>query len=385
VEHINRHRWLLIGVVLLIVGVGIGYGVARFTTSTAALPTPPAAEPEKNADSMELPEAFLATMGIGVEIVTPGSLSTEVQASGTVTAAANGQAIVTARASGTVMHVVKRLGDPVIKGEVLALIDSSEAAALAAERTTAESKLELARSILKREQSLYEQKITPRQDWETAQAQLAAAQAEATRAERAAEAAGVANDGRAAIVSPLTGRITAANITLGAHATPDMELFRVADPRFVLIQAPVSAIDAQRVHVDALAKVVTGSGKELDAKVTSVTPTLDEQTRAATVSLSLISNPSGVTPGELVQVRIAEKINDAKSYVLPDEAVQNINGREIVFVRTSKGFTVTPVIVGARSSGRAVILSGLHQGEVVATKNAFLLKAEIGKGADEEE
>jgi cobalt-zinc-cadmium efflux system membrane fusion protein len=45
---------------------------------------------------------------------------------------------------------------------------------------------------------------------------------------------------------------------------------------------------------------------------------------------------------------------------------------------------VQPVTVGQRSAGRVQIVQGLRGGEVIAVKNAFLLKAELGKSAEEE-
>jgi len=57
----------------------------------------------------------------------------------------------------------------------------------------------------------------------------------------------------------------------------------------------------------------------------------------------------------------------------------------VVFVRSAAGFTVTAVRVGTRSAGRALILSGLAAGAQVATRNAFLLKAEASKGAGDDE
>ena len=41
-------------------------------------------------------------------------------------------------------------------------------------------------------------------------------------------------------------------------------------------------------------------------------------------------------------------------------------------------------MVGQRSAGRAEIVSGLTAGQSIAAKNAFLLKAELGKGEGEE-
>jgi cobalt-zinc-cadmium efflux system membrane fusion protein len=62
-----------------------------------------------------------------------------------------------------------------------------------------------------------------------------------------------------------------------------------------------------------------------------------------------------------------------------------IEGRDAVFVRTPDGFQVRNVTVGQRLGGQAEIVSGLTAADRVAVRNAFLLKAELNKGAEEEE
>lgn len=383
---IARSRILLI--TALAAAAAVGYGVARLTMRPAP-PPESTARPNASADSpaaLEVPDSFLATMNIRLEAVSAGDLSAEIQASATVSAAPNGQAVVTARAPGTLTRLDKRLGDQVAAGEVLAIVDSRDAAAMAAERTAADSKLELARSVFRREQGLFAQGVTPRQDLETAQANLRAAEAEAERARAAAAAAGVTSDGRSlALVSPIAGRITVANAALGAYVEPGTELFRVADPRFVTIEAAVPAAEVKRVSPGDRAVVTTGAGASLDALVASVTPTLNEQTRAATVTLSLSSVDGAPAPGEFVRVRITTRGAAGKQIVVPDEAVQNVGGHDAVFVREAGSFRVAPVVVAARSGGRASIASGLERGDRIATTNAFLLKAELGKGAEDEE
>ena len=379
-------RLALIGAALVI-AAGLGFVLARITSAPGTTPSPQQSAAKEDAPApLEISDSSLTMMGIALETVAPGSLSAEIQATATVSAALNGQAIVTARAPGTLSRLYKRLGDQVAAGEVLALVESRDAATMAAERSAAESKVELARSIFKREQSLYDQKVTPRQDLEAAQAALAAAEAEAARAKAAAAAAGVASDGRSlALASPIAGRITFANVALGAYVEPGTELFRVADPRFVVIEAAVPAGDARRINVGDRAAVTTAAGTNLSAVVASVTPTLNEQTRAATVTLSLSSEQGAPTPGEIVRARIVVGAGGNSGFVVPDEAVQTLGGRDIVFVRDGTSFRAAPVVVAARSGGRASIASGLRASDVIATKNAFLLKAEVGKGAEEDE
>jgi cobalt-zinc-cadmium efflux system membrane fusion protein len=338
------------------------------------------------AGELQIPESYLALMDIAVEQVSVGELGAEIQAPGTVVAATNGQATVTARAAGTLARVNRKLGDEVKAGEVLAIVASGEAAAMAAEGAIAQSRLDLARSVLQREQSLYNQKVTPRQDLDAAEAAFAAAEAEATRAQVAAAAAGVSSDGRTlAVISPIAGRVTSASAIVGSFVAPATQLFRVADPRFVLVEAAVPAAEARRIKAGDTALVAAGSGDSLRATVVSVTPTISEETRSATATLSLAEGQALPAPGEFVQVVIKTGAGSETGIVVPDEAVQKVDGHDAAFVRTGNGFRVVPVVVGVRSGHRAAILSGLKAGDTVATRNAFLLKAEVAKGAEDEE
>lgn len=71
--------------------------------------------------------------------------------------------------------------------------------------------------------------------------------------------------------------------------------------------------------------------------------------------------------------------------LVPQDAVQTLGDRTVVFVRTETGFKAQSVSVGRRSAGMVSIASGLAAGTRIATTNAFLVKAEIEKneGGDE--
>jgi len=368
----------------LLLALGAGFFLARMTGTVEPAPVAPAA-PASDPNEVKVDDSYLAVVGIVTEQVQSGNLSTDVLAPATVTASPNGVAVVTAHAAGTIISLARQLGDPVRAGETLAVVESRDAAAMAADRSVAESKAALARSTMAREQELYGQRVTPRQDLERAQAELDVAEAEVRRAREAAAAAHVTADGRIAVISPLSGKITAATAALGTFVQPETELFRIADPQFSQIEAAVTATDAQRIAIGDKAKIVTPSGANLDAAVRSVSPTLNEQTRAATVVLSLASRQESLSPGETVQVAITPRNVAPAGVVVPEDAVQNVGGRNVVFVRNAGGFKVQPVVVGSRGGGRVSILSGINAGETIATTNAFFLKAELGKGAGEDQ
>lgn len=323
--------------------------------------------------------------GIGLVTIAPGSLGAEISAQSTVVASPSGEAILTARASGAITDIRKRLGDPVRSGETIALVLSPDAAALSAARTSAKSRLDLARTSFEREKTLYESKVTSRQDFETSQAGLAQAEAEYRRSETAARAARVSSDGQSvAIASPINGRITSATpaARLGAYVSPETELFRIADPSRIQIEAAVPVLDAHRVRPGDAASIET-NGNLLAAKVRSVTPAVDAASRAATVVLDLTEPSTSLQPGQFARALIrptASQSSVQSGFVLPEEAVQKVEGRDVVFVRTDEGFLATAVKTGQRGGGRIEIVEGLAPGAIVAGAKAFVLKAELGKG-----
>ena len=379
---IDNRTWLYGAAGLALAAAG--FAAARLTAPAAP---PPAAQPAAEASgpaSLKVSAAYLTAAGVTLQTAAAGDLAAEIRAPAVAHSAPDAEAVATAGAAGTVTRVAKRLGDAVRAGEVLAVVSSRDAAAMAADRTVADAKVEQARKAADRERRLNAQGVSPRQDLEAAEATLTAAEAEARRARTAARAAGVSGMGLAEVRSPIAGRITAEGPGLGAFVQTDTAVFRIADPRRVQVEAQVSAAEAERVRPGDPAELVSSAGARTPGQVRSVTPSVDPQTRTATVVV-IPAGPAALTPGSAAQAVITPKTAGPRQIVVADEAIQRLEGRDSVFVRTPEGFVARPVTVGARSGGRASILAGLNPGETIAAHNAFLLKAELGKGGEGEE
>lgn len=321
----------------------------------------------------------LATSGIAVERVETGSLASEIIAQATVTAPPDGQALLTARADGAVVRITKRLGDVVGAGETVALLESREAAAFVADRNAAAARERAAHAAWLREERLFRARITAKQDLEAAQAAHDATEVELKRTDAAVRTAGVTSGGRyLAVRSPISGRITEVDTQLGAYVAAGAELFNVSDPRRIQINAAVPVGDAQRVRPGDRALVELPNGGLVESRVRSVTPALDPQSRAATVVLQLSGAPGGLTQGQAVRVRITPRGSQQSGIILPEQAVQQIEGRDMAFVAVKDGYQAVPVSVGSRSGGRIEILSGLRAGQTVVTEGAFVLKSQLG-------
>ncbi len=378
----------IVGGIALLAGVG-GVLIGRATDGpTAAGATTEEAEAgEEEGEEEHGPEGFVAVppanleaVGIRTERIMAGSLGSEILAQATATAPPTGRSSLTARADGAITSIYKRLGDSVGAGETVALLESREAATIMAERASAAARAQATTAALNRERRLFNAKITARQDLEAAQAEAAQAQAELRRTQAGVTAAGVTADGRhIAVRSLIGGRITKMDAELGAFVSAGTELFEVANPRSVQIEAAVPWSDAQRIRLGDRAVIELGEGATLDAVVRSTTPSLDTESRAATVVLLPSGIPAGLTQGQAFRVRITPRGGATTNrIVVPDGAVQSVEGRDVVFVQVSGGFQATPVTAGQRSGGRIEILGGLKPGAVIATEGAFVLKSQLG-------
>ncbi|WP_338503119.1 efflux RND transporter periplasmic adaptor subunit [Sphingomonas kaistensis] len=369
----------------LLAGLG-GVLIGRSMAPTAVATSTEAPAPEGEAGEEQGPEGFismtpaqLATNGIAVERVAPGSILSEVISQATVTAPPQGQALVTARADGAITRINKRLGDPVSAGETIALLESRDAAAFVAERNAAAARAQAARAAAAREQRLFNAKVTARQDLEAAVTARQTAEAELQRAEAAVRTAGVTGNGRyLAVRSPIGGRITEVDTQLGAYVAAGAELFNVANPNSIQIEAAVPVPEAQRLQPGDPAVVELPGGGIVEARVRSITPSADPQSRAIAVILQLSGAPGGLRQGQAVRARITPRSSEVSGIILPEDAVQQVEGRDTVFVQVKGGFQTVPVQIGQRSGGRVEILKGLQPGQLVVSRGAFALKSQLG-------
>ena len=316
-------------------------------------------------------EVAAVQTGAAVELVFPA----------TVAASPTASARIDARASGVVRSVGKTLGDYVRQGETGARLESADAAALASQLSAARARVTELSAAYERERRLFEANVTARQDLEAARANLDVARSELNRSQAAVAAAGVSGDGRSlAVTSPLSGRVTAAPIVLGSFVDAGEELYSVVNPSGLQIEVALPSEDASRIQPGDEAALILGDGREIGARVRSVTPSLDAESRSATAVLTLTRAVPGLQPGSFLQARIRPSGElDQSRIAVPEDAVQVLEGRDVVFVRTRRGFQAREVEIGSRSAGMVTILSGLEPGQRIATANAFLLKSELEK------
>lgn len=187
-----------------------------------------------------------------------------------------------------------------------------------------------------------------------------------------------------AVVSPLTGAVTRRNANPGEHAGEE-PLFTVADLSTVWVELSLFPRDVAKVRVGQRVRVRSGdSGLTAEGKVIYVAPFGSSRNQTLTARVQL-ENAEGQWPPGLYVTADVTLANTSVPLSVASEALQTLEGRTVVFVQDEKGFEARPVQLG-RSDGEVTeVLAGLERGETYATKNSFILKAELGKGEAEHE
>jgi membrane fusion protein, heavy metal efflux system len=378
----------------LALGFGLGLGLACMQPVWAA----PESQPGREG-LIKLSAAQIAALRIEVAPVGPGTLSRTVRVPGNVTMDPDRIGHVPAKVIGTVVELRKRLGDVVQKGEVVAYLESREVADAKSEFLTAGANLELQTTLIERERSLFEKKISAEQQFlraenafslsklrhDLARQKLSALDVdEAEIAELPKQP--VANLRRYALRSPIAGRVIERRVDLGAPVGGDQqekEIYVVADLSSVWVELVASAPDLALLKEGDDTTIEESARAKAVGKTIFISPMVSKETRTTRVIVSLDNADGRWRPGSFVGASIPVD-RRAVPLLLPRSAVQTVDGKLTAFVQVPEGFEARAVQAGAMTEDAVEVMGGLKPGEIVAVLNTFVLKSDLGKAKADE-
>lgn len=174
-----------------------------------------------------------------------------------------------------------------------------------------------------------------------------------------------------------SGTVSVLNLREGAYVNRGMLLARIQDYSSVWLIVGVPEKDLSFITEGMQADVAFPNlpGREIQAKVDYIYPTIDGQTRTGRVRL-VISNEDGVIrPGSYADV--AFNVGVAERIAVPSEAVlKNGQGRHVVVSLGEGRFEPRRVQTGLISNGWAEIVSGVDAGENIVVSGQFLIDSE---------
>jgi cobalt-zinc-cadmium efflux system membrane fusion protein len=349
---------------------------------------------------VSLTDEQLTEAHIDLGQVESGILAHRIIVPGTIMPVADRIARVAVKLSGTVAELRKNIGDPVTKGEVLAILESREVADAKSEYLAARLANELQQTLFQRDKMVWEGRASTEQQFLRSRSLTAQTEMKFNISRQKLFALGLSESEIAALPNepeallrrqevraPMAGRVAERKVDLGTAVGRDnleTELFVIVDLDRVWIELAVSPTDLPAIKEGQPVSIAArGIAEKAGGKVVFITPLVDKDSRAARV-VADVTNESGIwRPGSFVTAAVATA-EQPVSVAVPTNAIQTIGAAKAVFVRTAEGFEKRVVVTGRSDDRLAEVLTGLKAGETIAVTNTFLLKAELLKSSAED-
>jgi cobalt-zinc-cadmium efflux system membrane fusion protein len=339
---------------------------------------------------IHLSKAEMKNMGLQIVQAAPGTLTIELDVPGEIRLNADRQANIVPRLSGIVKDVMKSVGDPVRKGEVMAVIESRDLADARSFFHAARESVTLAEANYAREERLWKKKISAEHEYLTAKQELSEARIAMESAKQKLLTLGFSSNyledhphdlsevlTAFNVTAPFDAKVIEKDITLGELLQEDTVAFVVADLSTVWVDLSIYQKDLAFVHEGQLISITAGRGiPDATGTITYLSPVISEETRTALARV-ILPNPEGhFRPGLFVTASLAgEEI--PVSLVVPKSALQNLDGETCIFIKQDGDFKQQPVTIGKTSKTHAEVTSGLKAGQYYVSQGAFELKAKI--------
>lgn len=279
---------------------------------------------------------------------------------------------VTASFPGAIRQVFVIPGQAVTRGQPLATMVSRDALQVGSNLTRANAQLEYSRANTARLQQLAREGVIAGARVLEAQAAVRQVEADASENARILSLSGAGGGGLITLRAPISGRVSTVAVQTGGPVDSSVAPFVIdASNAYQLdIQVPERLAGLVKPGM-----TVTLPGNTR-GRVLSIGSAIDPETRSVLVKASIGAAP-GLIAGKSVMASIlADAGNNA--IAVPTSAVTRLDGADVVFIRTAKGFEKRVVAVGGSAEGITVIVEGLAAGEVIAISGLTEIKMTLG-------
>lgn len=350
-------------------------------------------ESGKHAREVHLTEQQEGDLGIKVETLSEGSASSTISRPASIRYDLDQIAKVGPRIEAKVVKVIKDLGDHVNKDEPIALMSSVGLGKAKAEYIRLRTELKAEKAHYEREKSLYEQEISSRAEMLQAEAHYQEAKAAYNAAAESLRLYGLSKVdvqnieagsdqplSHFYLTSPLDGVIQERDISPGQTISPSETPIHVANlsKMWVMIDAYEQDIRYLNKGQSVSLSVRSIPGETFEGKTDWVSYSLEKQTRTMPVR-AVVENPNRkLRAGMFGTARIATG-QERNIAMIPIDAVQTIEGEQVVFVPGDEDGSYKPieVILGNENEGYVEISSGLKPGQQAVIAGAFDLKSAL--------
>jgi len=183
--------------------------------------------------------------------------------------------------------------------------------------------------------------------------------------------------------APIAGTVVQCDIVTGDAVELGTSLFRLADPKVLWAGLHIQEKDlgALKPGAEVALKTQAYPGQEFRGRLALIGDAVDPSTRTVEGRVEIANPELRLKSGMYVEATVRPG-GERRALTVPEESVQDDEGRPIVFVKTGdRTFTRRPVQLGERFDGVVEVVQGVADGEIVVTSGSFLLKSELRKAA----
>lgn len=289
---------------------------------------------------------------------------------------------------GRVLAVNAHEGQHVERGEVLAVVSSTELTEAQLAFLKAITQTQVARRAVERAGVLLKAEVIGAAELQRRQAELEEAEAERQAAydqllllclspeslEQVEKQRKIQSTTR--ILATIRGTILSRKITLGQMIQPADAAFEIADLSSLWLLADVPSNENPGLFVGQPVSALIGpADMRVSGKLAYVSSTVNEETHTVRVHMQL-ENPRGrFKPAMLATLQLQGR--PQAQPCVPLAAVVRENGAEFVFAQTApRRFQLRPVTLGVEQGARRVVLDGITAGQAIVLDGAFHLNNE---------
>lgn len=282
--------------------------------------------------------------------------------------------------SGTVRSVPVKLGDRVSKGQVLAVMSSSEMAGFDKEVIAAAAELRNASNTLKQAEELFKSGLSSARELEEAKNDYQVKLAEDKRSKAILKLNGGSSNGSYTIKSPLSGFIIEKNVTsnMQLRSDNDKNLFTIADLSSVwaminIYESDISSIkDGDEVSISLLSY----PEKEFNGRIDKIYNMIDNESKVMNARVSIENPLYALKPGMMATVKISAKSDINLPVVNSRGVIFDENKNYVLLVDANNKVNIQEVEIGRKTANKAYISKGLNAGDrIVASKQVFLYES----------
>jgi len=279
--------------------------------------------------------------------------------------------------SGVVKEVRVGIGDHVEKGQVLAIIRSSELAGVENDLNNARSNYQIALKNFNAIEDMYKGGISSEKEYITAKSELEKAKSELNKATNVSAVYGSTSTTDYYVKAPISGVIVEKHINPNMQIRTDFSdnLFIISDLKNVWVMANVFESDISKVQEGFEAEVTTLSypDKIIKGTVDRVYSVLDPVSKVMKARIKLENTDYQLKPEMFANITInySENIN---KITIPSKAVIFDNSKNYVLIYKDK-YSIEPreVTIYKSVNEKTYIEAGLKKGEEIVLNNNLLI------------